>query len=77
MARSSKCTGECAPKVLDTADIVREAMLQESPGAGCRRTTVAMLGWTKCPGLNGLLSLRSSALVATTDACGLTITHTA
>ena len=29
MAHSSECTGQCAPKVLDTADIVREAMLQQ------------------------------------------------
>ena len=29
MARSSACTDECAPKVLDTADIVRDAMLRQ------------------------------------------------
>jgi len=31
VARSSKCTDWCAPKVLDTADIVRDAMLQQQP----------------------------------------------
>jgi hypothetical protein len=30
MARFSKCTDLCASKVLDTADIVREAMFQQS-----------------------------------------------
>jgi hypothetical protein len=30
MARSSECTDECAPKVLDTADIVRDEMLRQS-----------------------------------------------
>ena len=29
MAHSSECTGQCALKVLDTADIVREAMLRQ------------------------------------------------
>jgi hypothetical protein len=33
MARSSECTGSCARKVLDTADIVRDAILHLSdPG---------------------------------------------
>jgi hypothetical protein len=31
MARSSECTGLYAQKVLDTADIVREAMFQQQP----------------------------------------------
>jgi hypothetical protein len=30
MARSSECTGECAPKALDTADIVRDAIFAKS-----------------------------------------------
>ena len=29
MARSSECTGWCASKVLDTTDIVRDAMFQQ------------------------------------------------
>ena len=29
MARSSECTGECVPKVLDTADIVRDAIYRQ------------------------------------------------
>src|SRR5208337_2349859 len=29
MARSSECTDWCAPKVLDTADIVRDAMFRQ------------------------------------------------
>jgi len=29
MAHSSECTGQCAPKVLDTADIVREAIFHQ------------------------------------------------
>jgi DNA-binding protein len=29
VARSSKCTEWCAPKVLDTADIVRDAILRQ------------------------------------------------
>src|SRR5438046_180114 len=35
MARSSECKEQCAQKVLDTADIVREAMLRQSiqPGS--------------------------------------------
>ena len=31
MARSSECTGYYAPKVLDTADIVRDAMFRQQP----------------------------------------------
>ena len=36
MARSSECTEQYAQKVLDTAGIVREAMLRQRPKTECR-----------------------------------------
>ena len=35
MALFSECSLKCARKVLDTADIVREAMLRQPPKSGC------------------------------------------
>jgi hypothetical protein len=38
MARSSECTEQYAQKVFDSADIVRDAMLQQLPARNCDET---------------------------------------
>jgi hypothetical protein len=47
MALSSECTGSYAQKVLDNADIVREAMLRQSSQWAARvlRVTIGLMRW--------------------------------
>ena len=51
VARSSKCTDWCAPKVLDTAGIVRDAIFQQQPFRDTANSSIAScsskIGWAR------------------------------